>query len=311
MKKKKNIFSILISCFSLIEAVFIVLVSVGILKLWLFFVLFGVCAVPIAIFSILIAKLKKKIKLSKLKAKNDIKTLGNYMLDVYTLLGIDPLYDKDGKLVDLYDILKIKPIFDDQGNRVLTVYEMLGVTPLFDKEGKEVPVVFAIKNRVGKIAKVRLSTEFLTRKLTPEEEEERLIQEMLKKKLEEAEKSGDAKKVKAIGKVIKNSGKSDKGKKKAPATVSFVGVKVKTKSESKSNKKKDDKNKKKGEKKFDPFSVFAGSSKGGESPEKTDGTGEAKTGGAKTTPEFDGFMKIPGSCCFDKDKNNEGIEMER
>lgn len=307
MKKKKNIFSILISCFSLIEAVLIVLVSVGVLKLWLFFVLFGVCAVPVVIFSILIVKLKKKIELSKLKAKNDIKTSGNYMLDVYTLLGIDPLYDKDGKLVDLYDLLKIKPIFDDQGNRVLTVYEMIGVTPLFDKEGKEVPVVFAIKNRVGKIAKVRLSTEFLTRKLTPEEEEERLIQEMLKKKLEEAEKSGDAKKVKAIGKAIKNSGKSDKGKKKAPVSVSFVGVKAKTQL----GKKKDDKKKKKDEKKFDPFSVFAGSSKGGGNSEKTTGNGEAKTGGAKTTPIFDGFMKKPGSCCFEKNNDNEGIEMER
>lgn len=221
MKKKKNIFSVLILCFSVVEASLIVLVSVGVLKLWLFFVLLGVCALPIVVFAVLVAKLKKKIELAKLKAQNDVKSSGNYMLDIYAILGVAPQYDKDGKLIDIYEILKIKPVFDEQGNRVLTVYELLGVAPLLDENGNEIPVVFALKNRVGKIAKVRLSTEFLTRKLTPEEEEERLIQEMLRKKLEEAEKAGDTQKAKAIKEAIKNNKKAEKPKKKAGPIVSY------------------------------------------------------------------------------------------
>ena len=51
---------------------------------------------------------------------------------------------------NLYRILGATPETDDDGNRVPTPYEVLSVPPQF-RDGVEVPIVFAIKNRVSKI----------------------------------------------------------------------------------------------------------------------------------------------------------------
>lgn len=59
---------------------------------------------------------------------------------------------KNGRIRNIYDILGIKPKVDDRGKRELTPYEILKVPPQMEM-GKEIPIVFAIKNRVGKIGR--------------------------------------------------------------------------------------------------------------------------------------------------------------
>ena len=74
------------------------------------------------------------------------------IINFYEKCGIteETYLSKDGAL-DLFTLLKIEPQFDEDGNRVLTPYEELEMIPKFEG-GEEVPLVFAIKNRVKKVA---------------------------------------------------------------------------------------------------------------------------------------------------------------
>ena len=215
MKKKRNIFAIVISCLGILLVADIVLFAFRIFKLWLFLTFLCASLIGIAVCLVLLLKTIKKIKIMQLKQSSSNKTTGNYMLDVYTLLGIPPQYNKDGSLKNIYEILQIKPVYDENGNRVYTVYELLGIKPMIDANGNEIPQVFAIKNRANRIARVSLSTAFLTRKLSPEEEEQKIIRETLEQKLKEAEQTGDNKKAEAIKKAIKAQDKKKDAKKKS------------------------------------------------------------------------------------------------
>jgi len=74
------------------------------------------------------------------------------IINFYEKCGIteETYLSKDGAL-DLFTLLKIEPEFDEDGNRVLTPYEQLEMIPKFEG-GEEVPLVFAIKNRVKKVS---------------------------------------------------------------------------------------------------------------------------------------------------------------
>lgn len=222
MKKRRNLLIAVSSCIGALEILFIVLFIMQIMQLWLFLLLTALSAIGICVCIVFIFKIAKKMKLSKLNRVSANKSTGNYMLDVYNLLGLAPQYNKDGTLKNIYEILQISPIYDEKGNRVYTVYEMLGITPMLDENGNEIPQIFAIKNRVGRIAKVGLSTQFLTRKLTPEEEEQKLIRETLEKQLKEAEHAGNNKKAEAIKKVIKDTKKKPAPPKKKSSGESAV-----------------------------------------------------------------------------------------
>ena len=215
MKKKRNILAIIISCLGILLVADIVLFAFSIFKLWLFLTFLCTSLIGISVCLFLLIKTIKKIKIMQLKKSNLNKTTGNYMLDVYNLLGIPPQYNKDGSLKNIYEILQIKPVYDENGNRVYTVYELLGIKPMIDANGNEIPQVFAIKNRANRIARVSLSTAFLTRKLSPEEEEQKIIRETLEQKLKEAEQAGDNKKAEAIKKAIKTQNKKKEATKKS------------------------------------------------------------------------------------------------
>lgn len=74
----------------------------------------------------------------------------------YKEMDISPsVFTKKGKAMDIFSLLKIKPMYDENNNRILTPYEVLGVPPQFNKAGKEVPIVFAIKNPIFKVAKLK------------------------------------------------------------------------------------------------------------------------------------------------------------
>ncbi len=75
-------------------------------------------------------------------------------IDYYNLLGVpSECYLKDGKVLDLYQILGFSPQVDLNGSRKLSPYEILSVPPQI-KNGVERPIVYAIKNKIKKIAKI-------------------------------------------------------------------------------------------------------------------------------------------------------------
>jgi len=210
MEKQRNKFLISIILLSTLFVTNIVLFAMSVFKWWLFVIFFVILSVLIGICSFMFVKISKKIKKTKTTIK-ETESTGNYKTDLYTLLGIPVQYNKDGTIKDIYDLLGIEPVYDDKGNRVLTVYELLEIMPKFNNKGEEIPTVIAIKNRVGGIAKVDVSSRVLTRKLSDEEKEQIAIMEVLKQKLKEAEAQGDASKQAAINNIIKAKSNEKKG----------------------------------------------------------------------------------------------------
>ena len=77
----------------------------------------------------------------------------NEIINFYQDMGLPTQsYLRNGRIRNIYDILGIRPKLKDNGDREITPYEILKVPPQMVM-GKEVPIVFAIKNRVGKIGK--------------------------------------------------------------------------------------------------------------------------------------------------------------
>ena len=221
MEKQKKIYLALTISFGLLFTANLILHLVKVYAWWLFGLLFIAFSILLCLCCFLLVKTHKKLK-QKNKEQENVQSTGNYIEDLYTVLGIPVQYNKDGSIKDLYDLLGIEPVYDEKGNRVLTIYELLGLMPKFNDKGEELPTVSVIKNRVGRVAKVDLSNRVLTRKLTDEEKEMIAMRELLTQKLKEAEKQGDAQKINAIKKVI-NSNNNNKGKKEeAPPVLSAV-----------------------------------------------------------------------------------------
>jgi len=211
MEKQKKIYFICLLALSLLAITDVVLFVCKVIKVIPFVIFFVVFLSLISLFVYLFIKCLKKIKEIKTKQEQSVSS-GNYMEDLYNVLGIPVQYNEDGSIKDIYDLLGIEPIYDENGNRILTIYELLQIMPKFDNNGREIPSVTVIKNRVNRIAKVDVSSRVLTRKLTEEEKELIAIREALTKKLKEAEVLGDVKKQEAIKEVLKNQSKN-KGKK--------------------------------------------------------------------------------------------------
>lgn len=212
MSKQKKILIATLPVLGLLLVLFIVLFATRLIDGLAFGLIFSLLIVLIAINIFLLVKVIKKIKSIRKENKNVISS-DNYMTDIYAILGIPVQYNKDGSVKDIYDLLGIEPQFDEKGNRVLTIYELLGIIPRFDQNGNEIPTVVAIKNRIGRIARVDVSSRVLTRKLTDQEKEELIIRETLKKKLDEATQSGDKAKAETIKKAIdQNKPKKDGSK---------------------------------------------------------------------------------------------------
>jgi len=58
------------------------------------------------------------------------------------------IFEFDGTVYELYLLLGIEPKYDKAGNRIKTINELLGVKPLFTRDGFEVPRVLVIKNKI-------------------------------------------------------------------------------------------------------------------------------------------------------------------
>ncbi|MEG1582128.1 MAG: hypothetical protein RR334_03135 [Clostridia bacterium] len=155
---------------------------------WAFFTINCICLVADGI--VLIWDIIQERNMNKLSNKllQEQKDADLIILGAYGALGIPPQYDKNGRLIDIYELLGFLPEFDEDGNRISTIYELLGFNPKFNKNIKEIPNVFAIKHYASKIAKLKNPeiVKLLTRKMTPQEKEyyenERLLKQAYKEK---------------------------------------------------------------------------------------------------------------------------------
>lgn len=203
MSKLKKISLILIPILSVLLLTNLVVYILGLLGTIAFVIFLTMLLMLLGVDVFLLIFAIKKSK--KNKSKPVIEKVTNKedpLSDFYDILGIPIQYNKDGSIKDVYDLLGIEPVFDEQGNRYMTIYELLGMMPRFDKNGKEIPLVFSIKNRIGRIARVDLTSRVLTRRLSEKEKEELFINQTLKKKLDEAQKNGDVAKVETIKKIV-------------------------------------------------------------------------------------------------------------
>ena len=206
---------ILLSLLLIFMALDIVLFVFSVYSLLVFMIIFAVLVFMLTITIISLIKYKKrKVQKVDLHGKKIVIT-DRDLIDMYNKAGIPVIYDEDGKIKNIFELLGISESYDQNGKRILTIYEELGIVPRFTKKGNEVPTVLVIKNKVNGLVKPGKKTGTLKRVLTDEEKEELLLKQMLAQKLEEAEKKGDTKKVNVIKKVIDQKKKESSEKKKS------------------------------------------------------------------------------------------------
>lgn len=77
------------------------------------------------------------------------------ILDFYSRHGIKPQYDKDGNLIDPDRLLGILTKLDADGKLSQSIYEILGIEPVFDSEGKEIPIIIVLKHMIKSVRTAR------------------------------------------------------------------------------------------------------------------------------------------------------------
>jgi len=204
----------------------IILFSTKTISLIAFLISLAISAImfTVTIISFIVNKKKIILKVNLLGEK--IIITDRDIIDLYNRAGIPVIYDEEGKIKNIFELLGLKVLYDENGNRIATIYEQLGIVPRFKKDGKEVPTFLVIKNRVNGLIKPAKGTGSLKRLLTDAQKEELLLRKMLEQKLEESEKNGDVKKAKVIKKVIQQKKKeSESSSKKSGYTKTAKPVK--------------------------------------------------------------------------------------
>lgn len=215
--RKKYLGLFVIDCLLLL--INLLLFSFSVISLLLFIIILSCLLVAGVVLIVLYIK-SKKIKVQNANAKlANIIITDQDIINLFNKTGIPIIYDENGKLKDVFQLLGIEPIYDENGNRILTIYERIGIVPRFNKEGKEIPTFLSIKNRVRAFVKPEKQTGTLKRVLTEQEKEELLLRQMLEQKLKESEEKGDTKKTKVIKKVIEQKKKE---KAEAPKKQGYI-----------------------------------------------------------------------------------------
>mgnify|MGYP003571314266 CR=1 FL=1 len=124
-------------------------VSAGVFVLLLILILLAYGAYA----SIIYYREVKRRKAIEAKIKREKDERERKLRELYQLLGIEVQYNDDGSIKDLYQLLGISKLTDENGKRILTSYELLGILPRFNMWAIELPNVFAIKNRIKKVAR--------------------------------------------------------------------------------------------------------------------------------------------------------------
>ena len=155
---------------------------------------------------------KREVQKLNLKQSNKFTLTDEDLIMLYNRAGIPVIYDENGKIKDIFELLELEIEYDEKGNRKSTIYEKLQIIPRFRKDGKEIPTVMIIKNRINALVKPKNKTGALKLALTDEQKEEMLLRQMLEKKLQESQEAGDTKKVQVIKKVISQQKKKSEPK---------------------------------------------------------------------------------------------------
>ena len=71
-------------------------------------------------------------------------------LRFYKSRGLEPRYNEDGTVMDPDTFIGILTKLDEDGKLQKSIYEILGIEPVFDKDGKEVPVIVVLKHLMKK-----------------------------------------------------------------------------------------------------------------------------------------------------------------
>lgn len=71
-------------------------------------------------------------------------------LRFYKSHGIAPKYNEDGTIMDPDTFIGILTKLDEHGMLEKSMYEILGIEPVFDKDGNEIPVIVVLKHLMKK-----------------------------------------------------------------------------------------------------------------------------------------------------------------
>lgn len=71
-------------------------------------------------------------------------------LRFYKSRGLEPRYNEDGTVMDPDTFIGILTKLDENGQLQKSIYEILGIEPVFDKNGKEIPVIVVLKHLMKK-----------------------------------------------------------------------------------------------------------------------------------------------------------------
>lgn len=71
-------------------------------------------------------------------------------LNFYKMHGIAPKYNEDGTIMDPDTFIGILTKLDEHGMLEKSMYEILGIEPVFDKDGNEIPVIVVLKHLMKK-----------------------------------------------------------------------------------------------------------------------------------------------------------------
>ena len=154
MNKQRKICALILGVIAGLTVVNIVLFLCGVFSTLVFALVLAVELISIGflIWRIvdLSKKLKKKLLLKTIEDMRPAKKEDDPTA-IYKELGIPVKYDADGRVLTIYELLGIVPIYDKNGKRVKTIYEELSINPSFNEEGVEIPTVVILKNRAEKI----------------------------------------------------------------------------------------------------------------------------------------------------------------
>ena len=117
---------------------------------YIFLVASAVLCVYFQYLELLIIKQDKELADQIFYAKKLLELRECAKLRFYQSRGLTPQYNEDGTIMDPDKFIGILTKLDEEGKLEKSIYEMLGIEPVFDKNGKEVPAILVLKHLMKK-----------------------------------------------------------------------------------------------------------------------------------------------------------------
>ena len=147
------------------------------------------------------------------------------ILDFYNKFGLQPQYDKNGRLLTPDEVLGILTSLDKDGKLDPSIYEQLGILPRFDENGKEIPTIIVLKHLIRSIKRQglkdikKLNGLYAKGTKVAKQEIKKDNKKTIKKGgAEKKDKGGKKKKESKVGEEIMPEAQEQKGKKKENPT---------------------------------------------------------------------------------------------